>query len=465
MLRKWIFCLCACCMSAVLSAQHSYRYLNEPLPESWPEDNEVFVQTLPVEDRWWKVFEDPTLDSLIAEASERNYSVESAMAHIEQSRMNLRIARGAFFPSLSLGGGWNRQQTSGNIGDGARSWSGQYDWSVAMNWEVDIFGSIRKNVQAQRENYMASQEEYNAVMVSLCSQVATTYFTLRQYQYEREVLLHNCASQKSVMELTEARYQSGLASRLDVTQATSVYYGTLASVPRMEANIIQTMNALSVLLGIYPEDAVPGLEVLRPLPDYIELVGVDLPAALLRRRPDIRSAERKVNAQAALYGASKREWLPKFFLNGSLGFASDDFGRLMRKGSLVWQIAPSFTWTLFNGGARYNTVRLNRAQLDEVISSYNQTVLQAMQEANNAMIAYKNSIKQIVTTRQAFNQSEQALELSLDLYKQGLSPFQNVLDAQRSLLSYQDALVQSRVYSLLCLVQLYEALGGGWVMP
>lgn len=460
MVKRIVLMLCAGVCGLCLNAQSLRGYLNRPLPQGWAEDTDVFLQTMPVEDRWWQLFGDPTLDSLIAVASQANYSLEEALLRMEQARLSLQVERGAFAPTLNIGGGWTRQQTSGNTGS-TQGWAGAYNLTATMSWEIDLAGRIRHRVKAQRESYLASQEEVCGVMVSLCAQVATAYFTLRQYQQELEVLDHNCESQRSVVAITEARYKSGLASKLDVAQARSVYYGTLAQVPSMEANITQTMNTLAVLLGDYPMDIVPGVGGMRPLPQYIEPVGVDVPASLLRRRPDIRQAERQVNAQAALLGASKAEWLPQFFISGSFGYTSRDFNKLMRSGSMTWEIAPSFSWTLFNGGQRYNNVRIARIELDEAVSQYNQTVLQAMKEVHNAMDAYSNSVKQIVATRQAFTQSEQALALSLDLYKQGLSPFQNVLDAQRSLLSYEESLVQAQAYSLICLVQMYQALGGG----
>ena len=446
----------------VARAQQAETLLAAPIPQEWAEEGDVFLQTMPVDDAWWEAFGDPVLDSLIAVASERNLSLEEALLRMEQARMSLYVARGAFAPSIAIGGGWNRQQSSGNTGSGSQSWSGRYDLTASMSWELDLSGRVRKRVRAEKASYQASQEEVGGVLVSLCAQVATSYFSLRQYQQELEVLQHNCESQRSVVTITEARYNSGLASKLDVAQARSVYYGTLAQVPVMEANVIKMMNAIAVLLGDYPQNLVPGLAEMQPLPQYIDPIGVEVPASLLRRRPDIRQAEREVQAQAALWGASKAEWLPQFFLNGSFGYAAHDVGDLFRSRSTTWEISPSFTWTLFNGGQRYNNARLSRLQLEEAVSSYNQTVLQAMQEANNAMAAYSNSVKQIVATRQAFNQSEQSLELSLDLYKQGLSPFQNVLDAQRSLLSYEEAYVQAQAYSLICLVQMYQALGGGW---
>ena len=163
-----------------------------------------------------------------------------------------------------------------------------------------------------------------------------------------------------------------------------------------------------------------------------------------------------------MLGAAKTDWLPSFFLNGSLGYASHDMKDFSRKSSMTWSIAPSMTWTIFNGGERLNNVRLQKAQLDEAIHQFNQTVLTAVQEVDNAMSAYKNSIKQIVACREMFHQGREAFELSLELYKQGLTPFQNVLDAQRSLLSYENTLVKAKGYSLVCLVQMYQALGGGW---
>ena len=198
------------------------------------------------------------------------------------------------------------------------------------------------------------------------------------------------------------------------------------------------------------------------LPDYVELIGVGMPAQLLRRRPDIRAAEKQVEANATLLGATRRDWFPEIFLSGSIGFASHDLKHLPRSRSLTWQIAPSLTWNIFSGGERVNATREAQAELDRSIASYNATLLNAVQEVENAMSQYCGSVEQIVSLREAMNQNRETLELSLELYKQGLTEYQNVLDAQRSLLTYQDYLVQARGSSLIYLVQLYEALGGGW---
>ena len=331
-----------------------------------------------------------------------------------------------------------------------------------MSWELDLFGSIRNRVKAQKENFAASKEEYTGTMISLCAQVASAYINLRELQQELAVVQKNCASQEAVLKITEVRYNTGLVSKLDVAQAKSVFFSTKASIPQIESGINQYITPLAILLGTYPQEVRPALTAPGTLPDYMEPIGVGLPADLLLRRPDIRSAERSVNAQAALVGASKSDWLPQVFLKGSVGYAAKDLKDLTHHKSMTYEIAPALSWTLFKGTQLVNATKLAKAQLDEAINQFNQTVLTAVQETDNAMNAYRNSIKQIVALREVRNQGQETLTLSLELYKQGLTPFQNVLDAQRSLLSYENQLVQARGYSLLQLIAMYQALGGGW---
>ena len=459
-IRAWSISLLLFLSTVTAVGQTANRYLKAPLPNGWEENGEVFQQTLPVDDHWWKSFGDSKLDSLIALAVDRNYSVAMAINRIAAARANLWAERGNFFPSIGLNAGWTRQETSGNTSSIPQTTEHYYDASLSMSWEIDVFGSIRKRVKAQKENFAASKEEYTGVMISMAAEVA--YINLRELQQELEVVNKNCASQEEVLKITEVRYNTGLVAKLDVAQAKSVLYSTKASIPQLEAGINQYITMLAVLLGMYPQDIRPVLEPVGTLPDYMEPIGVGMPVDLLMRRPDVRSAERSVNAQAALLGASKADWLPKVFLKGSFGYAARDLKDLTKSKSMMYEIAPSMSWTLFSGGQLVNATRLAKAQLDESINQFNQTVLTAVQETDNAMNSYRNSIKQIVALREVRNQGIETLKLSLELYKQGLSPFQNVLDAQRSLLSYENQLVQAQGSSLLQLITLYKALGGGW---
>ena len=449
-------------LSSAISAQHADHYLDTPLPQAWEEGGEVFRQTLPVDDQWWKSFGDTTLDSLISIAVDRNYSVLTAIDRMNMAKAGLRMERSGFFPTVGINAGWTRQQTSGNTSELPQSTQHYYDVSANMSWELDIFGSIRQRVKAQKETFAASKEEYTAVMVSLSAQVASSYIQLRELQQELKVVERNCASQAAVLKITEVRYNTGLVSKLDVAQAKSVYFSTKASIPQLESGINQYITSLAVLLGTYPQEIRPVLERVGELPDYMEPISIGIPADLLMRRPDIRSAEHQINAQAASLGASKSDWLPQVFIKGSVGYASKDFKDLTKHKSFTYEIAPALSWTIISGGKLVNATKSARAQLDEAIDQFNQTVLTAVQETDNAMTAYRSSIKQIVALREVRNQGQETLTLSLDLYKQGLTPFQNVLDAQRSLLSYENQLVQARGNSLLQLIALYQALGGGW---
>ena len=441
----------------------SGTFIEKPLPGKW-NNGEYFNQTLPMDDEWWRNFNDPVLDSLIAVAGNNNYSALAAMENIRKARAAWRSAQGNLMPTFDLGIGWQRAKTSGNIASTMyrEAWEGQFSTAVSMQWQADVFGAIYMRSKAQKQLFMATEEEYNAVMVSLVANVATTYFSLRQSLAQMQVLRWNAESQHEVLNIAIARYDSGLASKLDVSQARSVYQSTLAQIPSMQATIDGYRNTMAVLLGTFPQELDGWLQEGYALPSYVAPIGVGIPAELLLRRPDLRAAERQVEANAALLGATRRDWFPQLLVSGSIGFASGEMKSLFRSRSLTWEIAPTIKWNIFSGNDRVNATREARAALDGSILTFNGKMLTALQEVESAMSQYENSITQINALREAVNQNRETLTLSLELYKQGLAPFQNVLDAQRSLLTYQNYLVQALGGSLIYLVQLYEALGGGW---
>ena len=464
MKRLFIIIISATIAATQAKGQQQSNILMEPIPQEWFEAEEFFTQSMPDDDFWWKNFEDTLLDSLILIATERNLSALTALTNIRIAKAGWRTTQSELFPSIDINAGWTREKASGNLaqtGD-AEAWYGYFSSALTMSWQVDVFGKIFKRAQAQKRAFQSTEEEYRAVMVSLCAEVANAYFSLRQCQAEMEVLRKNAESQKEIMEIVEARYETGFASKLDVAQAKSVYYSTLASIPSMQSNIEQYINTITTLLGLYPGSLNEWLTITRPLPDYVSAIAVGVPAGLLRRRPDIRAAERSVESKAAMLGATKRDWLPTFYLNGSIGYSANNLDKLVRGRSMTWEIAPTMTWNLFDGGSSVNATMEAKAELEQSIISFNSCVLTAMQEVSNAMSLYKNSLLSIETLKETVRQGEETLQLSVELYKQGLTQFQSVLDAQRSLLSYQDNLVRTQGYSLTSLVQLYKALGGGW---
>ena len=434
------------------SRYHRADIPTENLYRNIPEDMDT---TTLASMSWREMFTDRKLQSLIETGLQQNTDLNVARLRVEAAEAALMTAKLSYLPSLGM-----NAESGGSRYDGATAKT--YNVGATASWELDIFGSIWQRVKAQRETFQASREEYISVQVSLCAQVASAYINLRELQQELQVVMHNCRTQEEVLNITEVRYNTGLVSKLDVAQAKSVYFSTKASVPQLESGISQYINSLAILLGTYPQEIRPTLERIGKLPDYMEPVGIGLPADLLLRRPDVRQAERLVNAQAALLGASKSDWLPQVFLKGSVGYAARDLKDLTRRKSMTFEIAPTLSWTLFSGTKLVNATKQARAQLDEAVHNFNETVLTAVQETDNAMNNYRNSIKQIVALREVRNQGQETLKLSLELYKQGLSPFQNVLDALRSLLTYENQLTQAEGSSLLYLVSLYQALGGGY---
>ena len=318
--------------------------MSHPLPAGWQEQDAMFQQALPVDDHWWTVFQDATLDSLIHVAVRQNPSVLTALNRIDMAKANLRIARGGYYPALSLDARWNRQQTSGNTGTGQpQSRVGYYDATVNMSWQVDVFGSIRQRVKAQKENFAASREEYNATMVSLCAEVASAYFNLREAQQELSVLQRNALSQKAVVDITEVRYNTGLASKLDVAQAKSVYYSTLASIPATESGIIQYMNALAVLLGLYPQDVTAALETGKPVTRlYRAGRGLVFPDNYFYDVPMYGLPNVKSMHKQPCWELLRPIGFPHFLLNGSFGYASHDMKDFTKRSSMTWSIAALY---------------------------------------------------------------------------------------------------------------------------
>ena len=414
-IRKIFYAFLFLLLPICLFAQKGDGYLERALPANWEENDSIFQQTLPVDDQWWVKFNDPVLDSLITIAIEQNYNVLMAIDRILMAKASLRQAQAAYSPTFELNAGWQRQQSSGHISSVPQATTQYTDGSVSMNWEIDVFGSIRNRVKAERETYKATQEEYYAAMVSLCAQVATSYFSLREMQQQLKVTQENCQAQWGVVGITEKRFETGLASKLDVAQALSSYYSSKSAIPTIEASIIQYSNAIGVLLGLYPEEIRNLTTTYAALPEYIEPVGIGIPANLLMRRPDIRAAERQVAAQAASVGASKSDWWPKIYVQGNIGFAAHNFDKLANHKSMTYEIAPTLSWTFFQGTKLIQATKQAKAQLDETIKQFNYDVLNAVQEVDNAMNAYKNSIKQIVALREVVNQGKETLALSLDL--------------------------------------------------
>lgn len=417
-------------------------------------------QELPSNDRWWQLFGDTTLTLLIEKAVANNYDLQNAIKNIEIAKSRLRVQRGNYFPSISASTQYSPEKSSLGI-DRTEMYSRVGQAGLEMNWEIDVFGSIRKGVKAQKEYYLASLEDYRGVMVSLAAQVATAYIQLRSYQQQLEVARHNLESQEEILKLNEAKLQAGLTSRLTVAQARGLLLQTKATLPGLESSIYEQTNMLTVLTGEYSDSLRQELLKPKPIPPATGVLINGIPAELIRRRPDIRSAERQMDALAATAGASRADWWPKFYVTGAFGFGNEYYKHFFRKENMTWQISPSVKWTIFSGRQLVESARVARLQLDEGINSYNQTMLTALQEVDDAIYSYNKSLQQLDADRQAVEQIRLTLEYAMDLYQKGLSDYQTVLDSQRNVFTYENLVVNAHSEALLYMIRLYKALGGG----
>ena len=435
------------------------------IPEKWQIDTIYLTNDITDYD-WWTRFEDSTLDSLIAVALSNNYNLQSIEATLEKSRLSYQQSKSAFYPSLSLDAQYDLSETSLNYYEETSSdqyrTNGYLNAGLNATWGIDVFGKNRDNVKAKKKSYLATEASYQNAIMNLCAQVATVYFNLRSYQQQLIVANQNIASEKNILDITIARYESGLGTQLDVSQAKSVYYNTLATIPRLDAYITQCVNNLAILLGTYPSNLKDSFNDISELPSIRHIVNVGIPADVIRNRPDVRQAELNIEAQAASIGATKADFYPKFKITGSFGYLSHDLDEFFNNESMMFQVTPSISWNLFSGMEVRKAVQMSEIALEECIDNYNNVILNAIQEVETEMSNYANALKTIEMGQQVVEQGNKTLELSIDLYKRGLGTFTNVLDAQRTVLSDQNYLVSAWNSALLALVRLYTALGGTW---
>lgn len=445
--------------------ESDFENLEIYVPEKWQIDSIYLTNNITHYD-WWKRFNDPMLDSLISKALTSNYSLQSLEATLEKSQLIYSQSKSAFYPSLSFDAQYNLSESSLNYyeetSSDANRTNGYLNAGLNASWEIDVFGKNRNNVKANKKSYLAAEAGYQDAVMSLCAQVATVYFNLRSYQQQLIVANQNIASEKNILDITIARYESGLGSQLDVSQAKSVYYNTLATMPRLDAYITQCINELAILLGTYPSTLSNTFDSISELPSIRHIVNVGIPADVIRNRPDVRQAELNIESQAAAIGAAKADYYPKFKINGSFGYLSHDLDEFFHNESMTFQFTPTLTWNIFSGMQVRKATKIAETQLIESIDNYNNIILTAIQEVETEMSNYANALRTIEMGQQVVEQGNKTLELSIDLYKRGLGTFTNVLDAQRTVLSDQNYLVSAWNSALLALVRLYTALGGGW---
>ena len=447
-----------------------------PEPEKWLESNDPEIKTQDADfSAWWTILNDPVLNDLVQAGYQQNLPLQIAGLRIYEARAQLGIAFGFQYPQTQQGlGSTALNQTSRNAPNNAAAdrYYSTYDIGLDAAWELDVWGKFRRAVQTGVASLEASIADYDDILVSLTSEVARTYFVLRTSEERLAAALQNVKIQKRSLEIAEVRFKAGAVTELDVTQARSLLKGTESLIPGFETDIRRAKNALAILLGKLPGeiDAMlggPGL-----IPEIPAEVAVGIPTELLRRRPDIRFAERQLAAQSAQIGFAKADLFPHFSLFGTLGFQTSDHTNfqsnnskahnLFDKDSLTYQAGAGFNWDLFNYGRITNQVRVADARFQELAVNYEDTVLRAAQEVEDAMVGFLQSQDAVLYLADAVKASKRSVDLSMIQYREGLVDYQRVLDTQRFLSEQEDDLVFTAGSVGLNLGSMYRALGGGW---
>ncbi len=411
---------------------------------------------------WWTVFNDKQLTTLISLGEEKNLNIKIALGRVEEARAILGIRDTDLYPAVDTNGSISKGRESKNVNPLATSSQTKYSISADASWEIDLFGRIRRSIEAATADYQASWEDHNNILITIRAEIASNYLSYRSLQAQLGTAEKNISSQKEMLNLTQIRYDNGIATYLDVAQASRVLANTEADLPLIRMQLMQKVTALSVLTGITSDTLRQELQSIHPVPLPPAAVTVGIPADRIRQRPDVRRAERQLAAQTARIGIATADLYPSFSLLGSLGLASLNGGDLFNSGSTVYGIGPSLSWNIFDMGRIRQNIAVQDARTEQALLTYELTMLQAIKEVEDSLNAFHEQHERLKALGKSVTASKEALKMSTKLYKDGLTPFQDVLDAQRALLNAENAKDQTVGDTSIQLVNIYKALAGGW---
>jgi NodT family efflux transporter outer membrane factor (OMF) lipoprotein len=427
---------------------------------------------------WWQVFKDPVLNSLIDKAYQQNLSLREAGTRVLQARAQLGIAVGNFFPQTQqMRGDFNWRAISTEIANrnlnpetGAptaqlQRFYGQWDYGFSLAWELDFWGRFRRAIESSTASLDASVENYDAVLVTLLGDVATYYVQVRTFQQRIEYAKANVQVQREFLRIAEGRFKAGTTGELDVDQARTTLAQTEATIPALEINLRQANNQLCVLLGIPPEDLQIKIGQ-ASIPSAPADAAVGVPMELIRRRPDVRQAERQAAAQSAQIGVAESALYPHVSIASAtpptFGYSAEFFKNLFRSTALTGTIGPTFSWDILNYGRLLNNVHAQEASFQNLVATYQNTVLTAQQDVENGLVTFLRAQEQAKFQEESVEYAEKAVKIALAQYKAGTIDFTRVTQLEQALVTAQDLLAQARGEIALGLIQTYRALGGGW---
>lgn len=427
-------------------------------------DTNAPAMLIPSDDQWWLQFHDPVLNILIDKASRNNLSLLAAISTIEASRNSLKSISSGYYPAVSASASYQKGQESGATMHGrtmSPERSSFMGLGLNLNWEIDVFGRIRKQSEAAEASYNSTRAQYVAVLTSLCAQVSSVYFDLIAAKELHAAAVTHLESQERILAITNARLEAGISSKLDVSQAATIVLDTKSTIPSIRARMESDIDMLALLTNSDRGDIVALLSP-TPLPDCDRSMTAVIPADLIRRRPDIAEAEYNLAAAAARAGLAKKDWLPTLTLTGSVATESHAVKNLFSGNSLTYSVAPTLSWTVFDGFKRKYSIAEAKAEVEAAADNYDYAIVSARREVSTATTDFECTLDEIDILNQAVEQAKESLTLSLELYKSGLSDFSNVADAQISWLNYENSVINAKNSALSSLTTLYRAMGGGW---
>ena len=441
-----------------------YRRPETKTPETWSVELKTgLTEAKPLSEvlsRWWTRLNDPVLSDLMEQSRTNNLDVRQAEARLREARAQRGVAKADLFPTLAASAAASRSRSSEMNGE-----STTYDLfsnGFDASWELDLFGKKRRALEAADATLQASQEDLSDVLVSLFAEVALNYVEVREYQLRLSLTESNIAARAETCDITRWRYEAGLTTQLDVDQARLSLEQARSDIPTLQTSLEQAKHRLAVLLGQSPGALKELLAESKAIPVPPLEIAVGVPADVLRRRPDVRRAERKLAAQTAQIGVAKAARYPSFSLLGSIGLESLTLNDLYSSGARTAKAAANATWTLFDFGRIRKNIEVQTALQEEALGLYEATVLTALEDVENALVAYANEQTRRRSLEVAAQAGQSAFGLARDQYLSGLVDFQTVLDMQRSLLTVEDQLAASDGKVTSNLIRLYKALGGGW---
>jgi NodT family efflux transporter outer membrane factor (OMF) lipoprotein len=413
--------------------------------------------------QWWTTIKDPQLTGLEQRAVKGNLDLQQAQARIREARALRGISQAQLFPTADASGSITKSHSSaGTSSTGMGKTATLYAAGFDAGWELDIFGGVRRAVEAAQADLEASQDQLHDVLVSLMAEVALNYLEVRTFQARLAVTEKNIKAQQETYELNHSRYEAGIISELPVKQALYNLERSRSQIPILQTGLAAAKNRLAVLLGESPGVLDEELNEEKPIPVPPASVAVGVPAETLRHRPDIRRAERNLAAQTARIGVATADLYPKFRLFGSIGLESFSDDVFLDYSNRTWRYGPGVSWNIFDAGAIRQNIKAQTARQEQALIQYESTVLRALEEVEDVLVAYAKVRRRREYLARATEAARQADLLARDQFSAGLVDFSNVLITQLALLSLEDDLVQSEGAATSTLVRLYKALGGGW---